>query len=80
MVGSTPTLRPPRGFIAAAVDLAMVSSTQGNGKLIAHFAAKRPTLYKAQVMGIRGLTTANQTRLLGHISNVVAIPDSARLW
>jgi hypothetical protein len=30
---------PPRGFVAATVHLATVSSTQGNGELIADLAA-----------------------------------------
>jgi hypothetical protein len=72
-------LPPPRGFIAKTVYLAMVPSTQGDGKLIADLAAERPALCKAQVMGIRRLTTTNQTRSIGYISDVVAVSHSARL-
>jgi hypothetical protein len=36
-------------------------------------------LRKAQVMCIRGSPTANQTRLLGHVSNVLAITNPTRL-
>jgi hypothetical protein len=57
---------------------AMMSSTQGDGELIADLSAERPALRKAQVVGIRRLTTANQTRLLGHMSDVVAVSHSAR--
>jgi hypothetical protein len=32
---------PPRCFIAAAMDFAMMSSTERNGELIADFAAER---------------------------------------
>src|SRR6516165_6867541 len=35
-------LSPPCHFIATAVDLAMMATTQGNRELIADFAAKRP--------------------------------------
>jgi hypothetical protein len=35
-------LFPPCRFIAAAVDLAMMTTTQGHSELIADFAAKRP--------------------------------------
>jgi hypothetical protein len=35
-------LFPPCGFIATAVDLAMMATTQGDRELIADFAAKRP--------------------------------------
>ena len=72
-------LPPPRGFVAATMHLAMVPSTQGHGELIADLAPERPALRKAQVMGIRGLATANQTRLLGHMSDVIAVPNPARL-
>ena len=70
---------PPRRFIAIAMNLAMVSSTQRHGELIADLARHCPALGKAQVMRIRRLTTANQTRLLGDISDVLAVPHPARL-
>jgi hypothetical protein len=35
-------LFPPCHFIATAVDLAMMATTQGDRELIADFAAKRP--------------------------------------
>ena len=71
---------PPRRFVTTAMHLAMMPSTQGNGELIADLAAERPALGKAQMVGIRWLATANQTRLFGHISDVIAVPDPARLW
>jgi hypothetical protein len=52
-------LLPPRCFIAGQVDLAMVTSTQWDNKLIADLAPKRSALCEAQVMGICGLTTTN---------------------
>ena len=70
---------PPRGFIAAAMHLAMVPSTQRHSELIADLAAECPALRKSQVVGIAGLPTANQTRLFGHISDVLAVPNPARL-
>jgi hypothetical protein len=72
-------LPPPSGFNAGAMHLAMVPSTQGHGELIAYFAAKRPALREAQVMGFRGLAAANQKRLLGHISDVSSVQHPARL-
>ena len=74
-----PGFLPPCSFIAATVDLAMVPSTQGDGELIADLAAERPALREAQVMGICGLATANQARLFGHMSDVVAVSHPARL-
>ena len=48
-----PYLPPPRGFIAAAMDLAMVPSTQGDGELIADLASESPGLGEAQMMRVR---------------------------
>jgi hypothetical protein len=42
-----PELAPPRGFIAAAVDRAMVSATQRDRELIADLAAKGAALGKS---------------------------------
>jgi hypothetical protein len=70
-----PYLLPPRSFIAVPMNFAMMSAAQGHSEFIADLAPKRPALRKAQVMCIRGLATANQTRLLGHISDVLAISN-----
>jgi hypothetical protein len=45
--------------------LAIVTSTQRDGELIADLTPHCPALCEAKVVGIRGLTAANQTRLLG---------------
>ena len=71
---------PPSDLIAAAMYRAMVPSAQRHGELIADLSAECPTLRKAQVVGIAGLATANQTRLLGHMSDVIAVANPARLW
>ena len=52
---------------------------QRHGEFVADLAAKRPALRKAQVMRIRRLAAANQTRLLGHESDMVAVANPARL-
>jgi hypothetical protein len=59
--------------------LAMMTSAQGDGELITHFAPKRPILREAQVVGIAGASPANQTRLHGHVSDVIAVAYAARL-
>ena len=69
---------PPCRFIARPMDLAMVSPAKRDGKLIAHLTAQRAALRKAQVMGIGGLAAADQTRLLGHVSNVLAVTNPTR--
>jgi len=62
-------LFPPVRFIATAVDLAMMATTQGDRELIAD---------KSQMMGVRRAATADQTRLLGDQSNVLPIANSSR--
>ena len=74
-----PRLPPPCYFVAAAVNLAVVAATQGNGELVADFATERPALAIAQMMGIARLATANQARMLGDVPDVVAVPNPARL-
>jgi hypothetical protein len=56
---------PPIRFVAAAVDLAMMSSAQWYGEFIADLPPERPTLRESQVVGIRWPPAANQARLLG---------------
>jgi hypothetical protein len=48
-----PEPAPPCGFIAAAVDLAMVNSAERHRELVAHFAAERPRLREPEMMGSR---------------------------
>jgi hypothetical protein len=59
--------------------LAMIPSTQGHGEFIADLSAESPALRESQIMGIAGLATANQTRLLVHMSDEIAFPNRARL-
>jgi len=49
-----PDSRPPCGFIAVTMDLAMMSPAQWHRELIADFAAQRPALGKAQVWASHG--------------------------
>src|SRR6516225_176769 len=46
--------------------LTVVSSTEGNGELIADLAAKGRRLGKAQMVGIGGMASTDQTRLFGN--------------
>ena len=59
-------LPPPSGFVAAAVDLTMMASAEGDGELVTDLAAECPALRKTQVMGIRRLAIANQTGKSSH--------------
>ena len=56
---------PPRGFIAAPMNLAMMASAQRDGELVADLAAKGAGLRKAEVVRVRRLAAADQARLLG---------------
>ncbi len=69
---------PPRDFIAAVMDLAMVSATQWNGELIADFTAESATLCKSEVVGICGAATTNETRVLSDSFDVIPIANPAR--
>ena len=69
---------PPFGFIAVAVELAMMPATQRDGKLVADLAPKCTSLGKAQVMGIAGPAAADKTRLLSDMPDVLAIAHPAR--
>jgi hypothetical protein len=61
------------------MDLSMVTSAQRHRKLVAHLPAQRAALRKAQVMGVRGPATTNQTGLLGHVSNVLTVTNPTQL-
>ena len=58
--------------------LAMMSSTQGDRELIADLAAESPGLGEAQMMRVRRAATADKTRLLGDIADMLAIADATR--
>ena len=73
------SLLPPRGFIATAMDLAVVAPAQRHGELIAHFSPERAVLREPQMMGIGGSAAANQARLFGHELDVVLVTKAAGL-
>ena len=57
----------------------MMSAAERHGKLIAHLAAKRQILNKAQMMRIRGQAATNEAWLFGDKSDVFAVADPAWL-
>ena len=59
-------LRPPHRFFGIAMHFAMVGSAERHCKFVADFAAERPGLGEAQVMGVGRLPRAYQARLCGH--------------
>lgn len=62
-----------------AMKLAVMTAAQRHGELIADLAAERPALGKAQVMGVAGFTSADQTSLLRHKAHMLTIADAPRL-
>jgi hypothetical protein len=61
------------------MDLAMMSSTLRDGKLILDFPSQCPVLRKTQMMSIRRQTTTDHARLLSYKAYVIAIADAPRL-
>ena len=55
-----------------------MQTAEGDGKFIAGFAAKRPRLHKSEVMRIRRLAAAQETRLLAYKAKVVPVTIAAR--
>ena len=70
---------PPCTFITAAMHLAVVSPAQRHGELVADLAPKCLRLRKPQMMGVRRLTTADQTRLFSDEPDMVLVANATRL-
>jgi hypothetical protein len=58
--------------------LAMMPSAQWHGELIADLAAECPGLGETQMMRVRRAATADKTRLLGDMADMLSIADAAR--
>jgi len=56
----------------------MMPATEWDGELIADLAAERARLREPEVMGIRGLAAAHETRLLGDVAQVLPVAIAAR--
>ncbi len=50
---------PPRSFVTAVMDFAVMPPAERDGELVADFAAKRPGLRKSQVVGVGGTPPAD---------------------
>jgi hypothetical protein len=60
------------------MDLTVVSAAQRDRELVADFASEGSVLGKAQMMGIAGLTPADQAGLPGDEPHMVAIANAPR--
>ena len=57
--GVNASLLPPCGFVAVAVEFAVVAATKRHSELVADLARQRPALGKAQVVRVGRLATAD---------------------
>ena len=73
------SLSPPCGFIAAAVNLAMVPPTQRHRELVTDLAPESRRLREAQMVSVCGASSTDETGLLGNVPDVIAVSDAARL-
>jgi len=73
------SLSPPCGFIAAAVNLAMVPPTQRHRELVTDLAPESRRLREAQMVSVCGASPTHETGLPGNVPDVIAVPDAARL-
>src|SRR6516165_2071193 len=71
-------LPPPRTLVAGAVHRAMMPAAEWDRELIADLTAERARLSKSEVVGVRGLAAAEQTRLLGDIAQVLPVAIATR--
>ena len=56
----------------------MMPATEGDRELIADLAAERTGLGKSEMVGIRGLAAADETRLLGDIAQMLPVAIAPR--
>ena len=71
-------LPPPRALVAGAVHRSMMPAAEWDRELIADLAAERARLSKSEVVGVRGLAAAHETRLLGDIAKVLPVAIAPR--
>jgi hypothetical protein len=63
-------------FIAATVDLAMVSPAEWHGEFVADLPTKRPRLNVAQMVRVRRAPAADKARLGGDESDMLAVSNT----
>src|SRR6516165_12556693 len=69
-------LVPPNGFVAAAMNFAVMSSAKGNRKLIAYLPTEGRRLCKTEMMRIGGTAAADQAWLLGDRFHMLPVANS----
>src|SRR5215472_347746 len=71
-------LPPPRALVAGAVHRAMMPATERHRELVADLAAERTGLGETEMVGVRGLAAAHETRMLGDIAKVLPVAIAPR--
>src|SRR6516225_1640286 len=69
---------PPGLLVAGAMDRAVMRAAERDGEFVARFAAERPCLHVAQMMGIGWLAATDKARLLHDIAKVLAAAVAPR--
>src|SRR6516225_10164485 len=69
---------PPRGFIATAMHLAMMTTAERDRELIADLTAECRRLREPQMMGVCRATSANEAWLFGDGFHMLAVADPAQ--
>jgi hypothetical protein len=69
---------PPGLLVAGAMDRAVMRAAERDGELVARFAAECPRLQVAKMMRIGLFAAADETRLLGDITKVLAVTIAPR--
>src|SRR5208282_4980056 len=72
-------ISPPGGFIAAVMNFPMMSATQRDGEFVAYLPPECPVLRKPEMVGIRRLPAANETRTLGDEFDMRPVANPPRL-
>jgi hypothetical protein len=71
------SIPPPLCFIAAPMDVAMMTAAERNCEFIADLAAKCPALGEPEMMRIRRPPAADQARMLGDGSDMIPVTQAA---
>src|ERR1700745_3463578 len=70
---------PPGDLVSVAMDVAVMNPAQRHRELVAHFQPHRPRLGEAEVVGVGGTSSADQTRLRCYEFEMSFITQSSRL-
>src|SRR4051812_34306317 len=77
--GSNTELLPPKPFVTASVQLAMVRTAQRHREFVADLARQRAALRKPEVVGISGAAGTDETGLGTDELQVITVSHSQRL-